>query len=67
MSLVQSSRRYLVRITIHAGRFAPAADAAAVWNMLTSSWLNLLLICLPIGIWAGWAKHNALLVFVMVR
>lgn len=49
-----------------AGTFSPRTDAKAVWNMLTSSLLNLMLICMPIGIWAGATGANPTLVFLMV-
>ncbi|KAL4424647.1 hypothetical protein ABPG77_002265 [Micractinium sp. CCAP 211/92] len=45
------------------GMCAPLGDAKAVAHMLTSSWLNLLLICLPIGLWAGLSGGDPSLVF----
>ena len=50
-----------------AGVFAPVDDAKAVWAMLTSSWMNLLLVCIPLGIVSGIMKMNPTLVFVSVR
>jgi Ca2+:H+ antiporter len=47
------------------GVWAPLSDARAMGNMLTSSYLNILLLCLPIGIWAGLAGKGALMVFSM--
>lgn len=47
------------------GVWAPMSDARAMGNMLTSSYLNILLLCLPIGIWAGLAGKGALMVFSM--
>ncbi|KAI7838604.1 hypothetical protein COHA_007612 [Chlorella ohadii] len=47
------------------GTWAPRSDAHAMGNMLTSSYLNILLLCLPIGVWAGLAGKGALLVFSM--
>lgn len=35
--------------------------------MLTSSWLNLLLICLPVALWMGFANANQIAVFALVR
>ena len=49
-----------------AGAFAPRTDARAVWHMLTSSFLNTLLICMPIGIWAGATGASPTLVFSAV-
>ena len=46
--------------------FAPGSDAKAVWHMLTSSFINLMLISLPIGIWAGVTGANPTLIFVAV-
>ena len=46
--------------------FAPRSDAKAVWHMLTSSVINLMLISLPIGIWAGLTAANPTLIFVAV-
>ncbi|KAI3431863.1 hypothetical protein D9Q98_010614 [Chlorella vulgaris] len=43
--------------------FAPVTDARAVGRMLTASWLNLLLICLPVGLWAGLTQGDPGLVF----
>ncbi|KAL4448639.1 hypothetical protein ABPG75_005858 [Micractinium tetrahymenae] len=45
------------------GMCAPLEDAKAVGHMLTSSWLNLLLVFLPIGLWAGLSGGNPSLVF----
>ena len=50
-----------------AGNFSPRTDAKAVWHMLTSSYLNIMLICLPIGLWAGITGANPTLIFTMVR
>jgi uncharacterized membrane protein SirB2 len=55
----------LLRRRTAPGNFAPRTDAAAVWHMLTSSYLNLMLISLPIGIWAGITGANPTLVFSM--
>lgn len=50
-----------------AGMWAPGTDAKAVWHMLTSSFLNLMLIALPLGIWAGATEASPTLVFSAVR
>jgi hypothetical protein len=50
----------------HAGMFSPKTDGKAVWHMLTSSFLNLMLICLPIGLWAGLTSAAPGLIFSMV-
>lgn len=47
------------------GNFAPRADARAVWHMISSSYMNVMLICLPIGIWAGITEANPTLIFTM--
>ena len=44
--------------------WAPASDARTVWRMLTASWLNVLLVCLPVGVAAGALRLNATLVFL---
>lgn len=53
----------LLRTSSAPGTFAPRTDARAVWHMLTSSFLNILLICMPIGIWAGATGASPNLVF----
>ncbi|PSC71917.1 calcium proton exchanger [Micractinium conductrix] len=45
------------------GMWAPRGDAKAVWHMLTSSFLNIMLLALPLGIWAGMKEGNPTLVF----
>lgn len=46
--------------------WAPVEDAKAVGHMLISSWLNLLLVFLPIGVWAGLSGGDPTLVFTAV-
>jgi hypothetical protein len=59
--------RLICAVTLFAGNFAPRADARAVWHMISSSYMNVMLICLPIGIWAGITEANPTLIFTMVR
>ena len=47
--------------------YAPRTDLLNVWHMLTSSWINLMLVALPVGLWAGHAGADPTLVFVAVR
>lgn len=42
-------------------------EAQIVWDMLRSSWLNLLLVLVPIALGVGFAHTNAVAVFVLVR
>lgn len=49
-----------------AGVFAPWSDARTIWAMLTSSWMNLLLLSIPVGIVSGFREMNPTLVFVSV-
>ena len=52
--------------------WSPRTDARALWGLLVSSWINVLLIICPIGFWAGkqldpeW-QWTATIVFVLVR
>ena len=50
-----------------AGMLAPPSDAKALFHMLTSSWLAVLLLGLPLGMWAGMTGGNPTFVFVSVR
>lgn len=45
--------------------FSPAGDLRAFHNTLTSSWLNLLLLCLPFGLYLGWVNANQPAVFAL--
>lgn len=42
-------------------------EAQIVWDMLRSSWLNLLLVLVPIALGVGFAHTNAVAVFMLVR
>lgn len=64
---LRARARPLCRPTCAAGAWAPRSDARAVWHMLTSSLLNVMLVCMPLGIWAGWAGASPTLVFTAVR
>lgn len=46
------------------GIFAPKTDAKAIWAMLTASYMNLMLFCIPLGIVSGYLGWNPTLVFV---
>ncbi|PSC67539.1 manganese resistance 1 [Micractinium conductrix] len=46
------------------GMLAPPSDAKALFHMLTSSWLAVLLLGLPLGMWAGMTGGNPTFVFV---
>ena len=50
---------------MHAGFFAPARDAGAVLGLLLSSYVNVLMLCVPLGICAGAAGLGAQLVFAL--
>lgn len=49
-----------------AGMFSPWSDATAVWSMLTASWLDLLLLSVPLGLVSGHLGCNPTLVFISV-
>lgn len=49
-----------------AGLFAPKSDCIAIWAMLTSSWINLLLLAIPLGIVSGLYEMDPTLVFISV-
>eukprot|EP00887_Chlorella_sp_A99_P002319 scaffold10.g2319.t1 len=48
------------------GVYAPLSDAKKLFSMVASSWLNLLLLCIPAGITAGVLRASPTLVFVLV-
>lgn len=49
-----------------AGIFAPKTDASAIWSMVKASWMNILLLCIPLGLVAGFKEMNPTLVFLAV-
>ena len=53
-------------VSICAGWIPGKTDAKALWTLVTSSWLNLLILVVPVG----WAVHfaglNSILVFCLV-
>ena len=49
-----------------AGWWSPHTDGPALYGLLTSSWLNWLLIVIPIGWIVHFVKINAIAVFVLV-
>lgn len=55
-----------VFLSICAGWIPGKTDAKALWTLVTSSWLNLLILVVPVG----WAVHfaglNSILVFCLV-
>ena len=59
------ARRPSLRLAA-AGLFAPRSDGRKVLAMVTSSWLNLLLFCLPAGITTGVMGLSPTAVFVLV-
>ena len=50
-----------------AGWVPGKTDAKALWGLLTGSWLNLLLIVVPIGWIVHFCHLNSVLVFILVR
>ena len=55
-----------VLCTSAAGWWSPHTDGPALYGLLTSSWLNWLLIVIPIGWIVHFVKINAIAVFVLV-
>lgn len=51
----------------YAGWVPGKTDAKALWGLLIGSWLNLLLIVVPIGWVVHFCHLNSVLVFVLVR
>ncbi len=53
-------------LTYAAGWWSPHTDGPALYGLLKSSWLNWLLIVIPIGWIVHFVKINAIAVFVLV-
>lgn len=51
----------------HPGVWSPGSDARCIGLMLVSSYINVLLACIPVGILAGALGWSPTLVFIMVR
>lgn len=49
-----------------AGWFAPKTDAVAVWRLFTSSYINILLISVPLGFLAKQVNWGAAAIFGLV-
>jgi len=47
--------------------WSPRSDAAAIWNLLRSSWINIALLLLPLGVLAVKLQWGAVAVFFLVR
>ena len=63
----QAVAQQLPTSCVCAGWIPGKTDAKALWGLLTGSWLNLLLIVVPIGWVVHFCHLNAVLVFVLVR
>lgn len=46
------------------GMWSPRSDLKKAWLMISSSWLNLLLFCIPIGLVLGLSQGNASWIFL---
>jgi hypothetical protein len=61
--IAQASARQAVETQRHPGVWAPKSDLHTTRHMITNSWVNLLLLCLPLGFFAGATNGAPGLVF----
>lgn len=62
----QCSCEHMTKHLLCTGWIPGKTDAKALWGLLTSSWLNLLLLVVPIGWAVHFAHLNSILVFCLV-